>query len=148
MPKIHIFCTKIQRYRSCICDWIIIICLLSITAVLESPNREPYYQCVPGWTTETSNNITTYPCGDIKDPELQYPYKPNTITATLLPILTFGPWLFTVIFNILIMYCLDPMFQYKPVLKNTEILLRMVLFSSCGTEVLYMLRIYLSLHSI
>ena len=110
---------------------------MELTAILESPNREPYYQCIPGWTIETSknNSTTNYPCGSAKDPELHYPYKPNTISSTLLPILTFGPWIFTIIVNMLILYCSDPMYRYKAVLKNIEILLRMVLFSCCGTEV-------------
>ena len=131
-----LYFTKIKPYRSCICDWFIILSLLVITGILESPKNEPYHQCVPGWTTTKSSDGTVkYPCGSAEDPELHYPYKTSTITATILIALAFGPWLFTITINVLILYCMDPLFRYKQVLKNIEILLRMVLFSTCGTEV-------------
>lgn len=136
------YSSKIKPYRSCLCDWLIILCLFIVTAILESPNNQPHHQCVPGYTTQTNststntntNTNTYYPCGSAKDPELHYPYKPNTVTSAMLFGFAFGPWIFTIIINMLMLYCMDPLFRYKAVLKNIEILLRMVLFSTCGTE--------------
>eukprot|EP01083_Nonionella_stella_P297781 1011012_1 len=131
MQKIHTFyMQKIHPFRSTLCDWCLILCLIIITATLEAPNRNPYYQCIPGYTHDGDN----YPCGNKQDPELQYPYKPNSVDTSLLALLTFGPWIFTILINILFLYCSDRTYKCKIVFKKVEILLRMLLFSACGTE--------------
>jgi hypothetical protein len=125
--------TQIKPLWTCISDFFIIICLLVVTAVLEAPNREPYHQCVPGWTKDTNNGTTKYPCDSQEDPALHYPYKPNTISTTVLPMLTFGPWLIIVIGSAIYLKCKrkDSSFDWKSI----GLILRMLLFSACGTEV-------------
>ena len=132
MQRFYIFFNTKIKASSSLCDWLIIIFLMITVGVLEIAVT-PHHQCIPGLTTDADGN---YICGDIKDPELSYPYKQNTVSTTLLFILSFFPFALTVTINVLVLSCNDRMFRWNRALKKIEILSRMALFCGSGTVAL------------
>ena len=102
--------------------------------ILESNLIDPHHQCVAKYTKDNDGKFL---CGENKDPALSYPKLPNSITAGMLGLCIFVPWFLTSLLNMITMKCYDLQFTLKTVLKNNEILLRMILFACSATEVSY-----------
>lgn len=134
LPLDHSHDIQMKPWKSKFCDWFIILSLFGVTVVLELPNTSPYHQCIPGYTTNADGSFL---CGDAKDPSLEYPYKPQTITEVLLVVCALGPWIITLLLNAVILCCRDKTrsIHCRAVLKDIEILLRMMMFSAASTQV-------------
>ena len=119
--------------KSCVLDWTVILALMATTAVLEAPGNRPHQQCVSGWTKDP-DDADKFLCGDNENPELQYPYHPNTVSAAMLIVCAFAPWIVTVLVNVLILRYSDAVFKCSAMLGHVERLFRMLMFSCFGTE--------------
>jgi len=126
---------QLKPWQSKLCDWLIICGLLAVTIVLENPKRKAFHQCIPGYTQQEFGNENEFKCGE-KDPSLDYPLTTETVNDVLLIIYAFGPWIFTLLFNMIILCCFHEMTYWRSVMKYIEIILRMMFFSASGTEAL------------